>query len=173
MAVEGFEPYKPEDAEKYNRLRWWQGMTWGDMFNKATDLYPAKIGLVDDTTRFTYKELREKTDRAAIGFMQLGIKQQDFVLLQLPNWHEFVISFFALQKIGAIVVLLISRHGIVGGQLSFQFDESNRMDSARTVQKYRLRLAHTGCHSRNKKLTPYHNGESYGQEPIRYAGEPH
>ncbi len=112
MAVEGFEPYKPEDAEKYNRLRWWQGMTWGDMFNKATDLYPTKIGLVDDTTRFTYKELREKTDRAAIGFMQLGIKQQDFVLLQLPNWHEFVISFFALQKIGAIVVLLISRHGI-------------------------------------------------------------
>ncbi|HME44876.1 MAG TPA: AMP-binding protein [Syntrophorhabdales bacterium] len=112
MAVEGFEPYKPEDAKKYSRLRWWLGMTWGDMFNKATDLYPAKIGLVDDTTRFTYKELREKTDRAAIGFMQLGIKQQDFVLLQLPNWHEFVISFFALQKIGAIVVLLISRHGI-------------------------------------------------------------
>jgi 2,3-dihydroxybenzoate-AMP ligase len=112
MAVEGFEPYKPEDAEKYNRLRWWHGITWGDMFDKATDLYPAKVGLVDDSTRFTYKELREKVDRAAIGLAQLGIKQQDFVLVQLPNWHEFVISFFALQKIGAIVVLLISRHGV-------------------------------------------------------------
>jgi non-ribosomal peptide synthetase component E (peptide arylation enzyme) len=44
--------------------------------------------------------------------MGLGIKSQDFVLLQLPNWHEFVISFFALQKIGAIPVLLISRHGL-------------------------------------------------------------
>ncbi len=112
MAVEGFEPYKPEDAEKYNRMRWWQGITWGDMFNKATDLYPAKEALVDDRTRYTYKELREKTDRAAIGFMQLGIKQRDFVLLQLPNWNEFIISYFGLQKIGAIVVLLISRHGI-------------------------------------------------------------
>ncbi|HVN25093.1 MAG TPA: AMP-binding protein [Syntrophorhabdales bacterium] len=112
MAVEGFEPYKAEDAEKYNRLRWWQGLTWGDMFDKATDIYPWKEALVDDTTRFTYKELREKTDRAAIGFMQLGIKSQDFVLMQLPNWTEFVISFFALQKIGAITVLLISRHGL-------------------------------------------------------------
>jgi 2,3-dihydroxybenzoate-AMP ligase/mycobactin salicyl-AMP ligase len=33
------------------------------------------------------------------------------VLVQLPNWNEFVFSYFALQKIGAIVVLLISRHG--------------------------------------------------------------
>ncbi len=112
MAVEGFEPYKAEDAEKYNRLRWWRGITWGDMFDKATDLYPAKIALVDDTTRLTYKELRDKTDRAAIGLMQLGIKPKDFVLLQLPNWHEYVISFFALQKIGAITVLLISRHAL-------------------------------------------------------------
>ncbi len=112
MAVEGFEPYKAEDAEKYNRLRWWHGITWGDMFDKATDLYPAKVGLVDDSTRFTYKELRDKVDRAAIGFAQLGIKQQDFVLVQLPNWHEFVVSFFALQKIGAIVVLLVSRHAL-------------------------------------------------------------
>ena len=78
------------------------------MFDKATDLYPAKVGLVDDSTRFTYKQLRDKVDRAAIGLMQLGIKQQDFVLVQLPNWHEFIVSFFALQKIGAIVVLLVS-----------------------------------------------------------------
>jgi non-ribosomal peptide synthetase component E (peptide arylation enzyme) len=43
--------------------------------------------------------------------MGLGIKERDFVLLQLPNWHEFIFAFFALQKIGAIVVLLVARHG--------------------------------------------------------------
>ncbi len=42
--------------------------------------------------------------------MNLGIKPRDRVFLQLPNWHEYVYSFFALQKIGAIVVLLIPRH---------------------------------------------------------------
>ena len=110
MPIEGFEPYEKEDAEKYIKYRWWLGLTWGDMFDKATDLYPRKEALVDDTSRFTYRELREKVDRLAIGFMRLGIKEKDFVLLQLPNWHEFIFAYFALQKIGAIVVLLVARH---------------------------------------------------------------
>ena len=44
MPLEGFTPYAKKDAKKYNRLRWWLGMTWGDLFDKATDIYPDKIG---------------------------------------------------------------------------------------------------------------------------------
>ncbi|OGP62940.1 MAG: hypothetical protein A2169_14075 [Deltaproteobacteria bacterium RBG_13_47_9] len=112
MPVDGFEPYRPEDVERYTTYRWWLGITWGDMFDKATDLYPHKEALVDDTARFTYKELREKVDRLAISFMELGIKKRDFVLLQLPNWNEFIVAFYALQKAGAIIVLLVARHGL-------------------------------------------------------------
>ncbi|MEI9477618.1 MAG: AMP-binding protein, partial [Deltaproteobacteria bacterium] len=108
--LEGFTPYDKKDVKKYNRLRGWLGMTWADVFNKATDLYPNKVGLVDDVGRYIYAELREKVDRLAIGFMTLGIKRGDRVMVQLPNWHEFIFSFFALQKIGAVVVLLIPRH---------------------------------------------------------------
>jgi 2,3-dihydroxybenzoate-AMP ligase len=110
MAIEGFTEYAREDREKYNRMRWWLGMTWGDMFDKATDLYPDKIALVDDAGRWTYKELREKVDRLAISLMKLGIKPHDQVMLQFPNWHEYILAFFAMQKIGAITVLLIPRH---------------------------------------------------------------
>jgi len=112
MPIEGFEPFRPEDAEKYDKRRWWLGLTWGDMFDKTTDLYPDKEGLADDTARFTYRQLREKVDRLAVGFMRLGINSKDFVLLQIPNWHEYIFAFYALQKIGAITVLLIARHGL-------------------------------------------------------------
>ncbi len=112
MPIEGFEPYRPEDAERYNKYRRWLGITWGDMFNKAADLYPDKEGLVDDTHRFTYREFRNKVDRLAMGFIGLGIKERQFVLLQIPNWHEYLLAFYALQKIGAIPVLFISRHGL-------------------------------------------------------------
>ena len=112
MPIEGFEPYRPEDVERYVARRWWLGLTWGDMFDKATDLYPQKMGLVDDSTRLTYRQLREKVDKLAVGLIELGIHKRDFVLLQLPNWHEFIIAFYALQKAGAIVVLLIARHGL-------------------------------------------------------------
>ena len=111
MPIEGFEPYRPEDAGIYDTYRRWLGLNWGDLFDKATDIYPGKEGLADDTARFTYGELREKVDRLAAGFIGLGIGPRDFVLLQIPNWHEYVIAFFALQKVGAITVLLISRHG--------------------------------------------------------------
>jgi len=113
MYLEGFTPYAKEDVEKYNRMRWWLGMTWGDVFNKATDIYPDKIGLVDDMGRWTFRELRQTVDKLAISFMELGIKPKDRVFIQLPNWHEYIYSFFALQKIGAIVVLLIPRHNQV------------------------------------------------------------
>ena len=112
MPIEGFEPYRAEDARIYNKYRWWLGITWGDMFNKATDLYPDKVGLVDDTSRFTYRELRSRVDGLAVGFMKLGIRERQFVMLQIPNWHEYILAFYALQKIGAIPVLLISRHGL-------------------------------------------------------------
>jgi 2,3-dihydroxybenzoate-AMP ligase len=110
MAIEGFTEYAKEDREKYNRLRWWLGMTWSDMFDKATDIYPDKIGLADGTGRWTYRELRQKVDRLAISLMKMGIQPGDWVLLQFPNWYEYVVSFFAMQKIGALTVLLIPRH---------------------------------------------------------------
>ncbi len=110
MAIDGFTEYAKEDREKYNRRRWWLGMTWGDMFDKATDIYPDKIGLVDDVGQWTYSQLRDKVDRLAISFIKHGIKPRDWVLLQFPNWHEYVLAFFAMQKIGALTLLLIPRH---------------------------------------------------------------
>jgi 2,3-dihydroxybenzoate-AMP ligase/mycobactin salicyl-AMP ligase len=110
MAIEGFTEYTKGDRGKYNRMRWWLGMTWGDVFDKATDLYPDKVGLVDDAGRWTYAELRNKVDRLAIGLINLGIRPHDWVLLQFPNWHEYILAFFAMQKIGALTVLLIPRH---------------------------------------------------------------
>ncbi len=110
MPIVGFTPYEKEDAEKYDRLRWWLGITWGDLLDRASDIYPDKEALVDDTSRLTYSQLREKTDRLAISLMNLGIKSRDFVLLQTPNWNEFAYAFFALMKIGAIPIPLVPRH---------------------------------------------------------------
>jgi len=110
MPLEGVIPYRKEDADKYNELRWWPGLTMGDVLDRAADLYPNKEALVDKDIRLTYSQVREKADRLAIGLIDLGIKPKDRVLLQLPNWAEFIYTYFAIQKIGAIVVLLIARY---------------------------------------------------------------
>ncbi len=108
--LEGFTPYSKEDAEKYNKFRWWSGLAFGDILDRAADIHPEKEAFVDRKTRLTYGEARENTNKLAIGLMDLGIQPLDRVLVQLPNWHEFVFAYFALQKIGAIPVLLIDRY---------------------------------------------------------------
>jgi 2,3-dihydroxybenzoate-AMP ligase/mycobactin salicyl-AMP ligase len=110
MPLEGCVPYKEEDAEKYNRLRWWAGRTFGDLLDKAADIYPDKEALVDQDMRYTYAQVRNRVDRLAISLMAQNINPLDRVMVQLPNWSEFVFSYFALQKIGAIPILLISRY---------------------------------------------------------------
>jgi non-ribosomal peptide synthetase component E (peptide arylation enzyme) len=108
--LKGFTPYRKEDAEKYNRLGWWAELTLGDLLDKAADIYPNKEALVDDQSRLTFSQVRERVNRLAISLMDLGIRTTERVLVQLPNWSEFVYSYFALQKIGAIPVLLIDRY---------------------------------------------------------------
>ncbi|MCX8118664.1 MAG: AMP-binding protein [Desulfobacterota bacterium] len=108
--LEGFTPYPQEDAEKYIRLRWWSGMTLGDLLDKAADVFPDKEAFVDGQHRLTFKEAREKTDRLAVSLLDLGVAPRDRVLIQLPNWVEFVFAYFATQKVGAIPVLLIDRY---------------------------------------------------------------
>ncbi|MFC1868426.1 AMP-binding protein [Thermodesulfobacteriota bacterium] len=108
--LEGFTPYEKDDAERYNRLRWWPGITLSDLLDKAEEAYPEKEAFVDGRSRLTYSQAKEKVNRLAVGLVELGVKPLDRVLLQLPNWNEFVYTYFSLQKIGAIVVLLIERY---------------------------------------------------------------
>ena len=110
MTLEGFIPYDSEAAERYEKKRWWLGITLGDMLDKAADLYPRKEALIGSGRRYTYSQLRRQTDTMACRLLRAGFKPGDRVLLQLPNWPEFVISYFALQKAGLIMVLLTVNH---------------------------------------------------------------
>jgi 2,3-dihydroxybenzoate-AMP ligase/mycobactin salicyl-AMP ligase len=94
----------------YVSRRWWSGLTCGDLLDRAADMYPERLAVVDGQGRLTYAALRESADRLAIALLDLGLKPLERVFLQLPNWNEFATIYFALQKIGAIPVLLIDRY---------------------------------------------------------------
>jgi non-ribosomal peptide synthetase component E (peptide arylation enzyme) len=110
MRFDGFVPYDPEAARVYDRRRWWLGLTLGDMLDKVSDVYPSKEALVGEGKRYTYSTLRRLVDNMAFGLIGEGFKPGDTVLLQLPNWPEFVIAYFALQKAGLVAVLLTVNH---------------------------------------------------------------
>jgi len=109
---EGFTPYKQEDIAKYRSKRWWLGLTLGDLFDRATDLYPNKEALADEKSRYTFGQLREKVDRLAIALVNQGLRKGDRVMIQMPNWAEFIYTYYAAQKIGVASLILVPRHSI-------------------------------------------------------------
>ncbi len=52
----------------------------------------------------TYSQLGDQVDRAAEGLRKLGVRAGDRVALILPNCPQHVVAFYAILRLGAIVV---------------------------------------------------------------------
>lgn len=57
-------------------------------------------------TKRTYKQFINQIDKCAKAFKSLGVKHKDRVSICMPNTPEAIISFYALNKIGAIVNMI-------------------------------------------------------------------
>lgn len=56
------------------------------------------------TSSLTYQAFLDSVDRTAAAWQQLGVKRGDAVTVQLPNCPEFLITWFALASLGAVMV---------------------------------------------------------------------
>lgn len=54
--------------------------------------------------RITFREMNEITDRLAAGLAELGVKKGDRVGIFMPNTPQFVMAYFAILKVGGVVV---------------------------------------------------------------------
>ncbi|MCX5886348.1 MAG: class I adenylate-forming enzyme family protein [Proteobacteria bacterium] len=70
------------------------------------DRYPHKVAIIDGNTRITYSELNDSINKFSGWLISRGVERGDRIVLLLQNSLEFVISFFALARIGAIAVPL-------------------------------------------------------------------
>lgn len=57
-----------------------------------------------DGPEFSFREVNETVNSIAHGLENLGVKKGDRVLIMLPNSLEFVYTWFAINKLGAIEV---------------------------------------------------------------------
>lgn len=82
------------------------------MYNLANNLErnatfrPNNIALIFQEQKITYQELNQKVNAIADHLHQLNIKPNEKIALSCPNTPEFVIAYYAIQKIGAVVVPL-------------------------------------------------------------------
>ncbi|GHD82894.1 long-chain acyl-CoA synthetase [Salinibacterium amurskyense] len=66
--------------------------------------YPRAVALEFFGRETTYAELGEQIERAAEGLRLLGVQKGDTVALVLPNCPQHIVAFYAVLRLGAIVV---------------------------------------------------------------------
>lgn len=73
-------------------------------FEQMCQKYPDKPAIIYLGEEFSYRELKELSDRFATALADLGVKENDKVFIYLPNCVQWVVGYLATLEIGAIAV---------------------------------------------------------------------
>ena len=91
---------------------------------KTAERHPEETAYVTGDKRMSWHEVLFSVDRAADMFWQLGLRKGDRAAIVLRNSTEFVISYFAMAKLGAVAVpinYLVSK----GEEISYILENSS------------------------------------------------
>jgi long-chain acyl-CoA synthetase len=73
-------------------------------FDRMSETYPDRPAVVYLGTSFSYRRLRDLSERFAGSLSDLGVGKGDRVMIYTPNCIQWLISFLAVQKLGAAIV---------------------------------------------------------------------
>ena len=83
---------------------WYDKTGIGDLVDRAARRYGPSEALYYQGGRWTFNQIKEDVDRCGRALMALGIEPGEKVVLWMPNRPEWVHLFFAVMKIGAVLV---------------------------------------------------------------------
>jgi long-chain acyl-CoA synthetase len=74
------------------------------MLEKTVKEYPDHLAVIDGSIQMTYSQLKDSVDGFASRLVEKGFQKGDRVGLMLPNGIHYVISYYAIQRLGGTVV---------------------------------------------------------------------
>lgn len=84
----------------------WPDRLITDYLREHANNTPGRVAVVDESrgekTALTFRDLAVRVDRIATGLLHVGVRPNEVVCFQLPNYWEFVALQLALVRIGAI-----------------------------------------------------------------------
>ncbi len=96
--------------------------TIGQILERNARRVPRREALVYAQRRYSYQELDAAVNRASRALSRYGVVRGERVALMSPNSDHFIIAYYALLKLGAIVVPANVRLAVP--ELTFQLSDS-------------------------------------------------
>lgn len=81
-------------------------MNVAQMLERTALHFPERTALVFKDRRWSFRELDRETSRLASGLRALGLKAGERVGVHLPNCPEFILTYYAAQKVGLVPLSL-------------------------------------------------------------------
>jgi cyclohexanecarboxylate-CoA ligase/acyl-CoA synthetase len=108
--------YPAETIARFYERGYWTSETLPDVLDRRATADPDGPLIIDGPTVATNAQVRAAAYHVAAGLRSLGVRAGDRIAVQLPNWPEYVLTYFALARLGAVTVPLmpIYRHKEVG-----------------------------------------------------------
>ncbi len=97
--------------------------TIGQLLADKAEEHPDKEAIIFEDRRITYEELNEKAEKLANFLRKKGVGQDDKVAIWLPNLPEWIVAWFAVPKIGAVVVP--TDPWLKSGEIDYMFGDSD------------------------------------------------
>lgn len=107
---EGTVPWPADLVAEYRSKGYWEDRALGAYILDTADRLPDKVAVVDGDVRLTYAELADRMDAAAERLLQLGLRPDDRIMVQLPNGWQFTVLTLACFRAGIIPVMALPAH---------------------------------------------------------------
>jgi 2,3-dihydroxybenzoate-AMP ligase len=108
--LEGVVPFPPEFAQRYREKGYWRDRSLAQEFAIVFREFADRVCVIDGEREYSYAQIDRLSDRLAINLLELGLRPLDRVVVALPNVAEFVVLYFALQKIGCVPIAALATH---------------------------------------------------------------
>jgi len=82
----------------------WSKNTLAYYVDRNAEISPSELGIADETTELTFAECRDQAWALAGSLAAMGLDDESVVSIQLPNVVEAVITYYALCRLGCVIV---------------------------------------------------------------------
>ena len=79
--------------------------TWGGRLTKIAKTVPQKTAFIQGERQVNWREFERRVNRLAHGLLSLGLQKEDRAAIMGFNSIEWMESYFAVSRIGAVPVL--------------------------------------------------------------------
>lgn len=106
LALRAAVRFDPERAREYVRRGWWRDDTISKWLARHAAERPDAPAIVHGARVLSWSQLADKVARLAGALNAAGVARGEVVAVQLPNIPEFIVAFFAIARLGAVMTTL-------------------------------------------------------------------